>query len=107
MPIFDFFRNGPTSAPAAPATQAVKTSTGSSDAEITQQVGPILEELRPFLQQDGGDCELARVEDGIVYVRLVGSCVGCPSSLATLKGGIEMRLKEAIPAIRQVDMVSE
>ncbi len=51
---------------------------------------------------DGGDITLERFEDGVVYVYLQGSCSGCPSSTATLKMGIETRLKEAIPEVREV-----
>lgn len=55
-------------------------------------------DVAPFLQQDGGDIELAGVEDGIVNVRLVGACGSCPSSIATLQFGVERRLKEQFPA---------
>ncbi len=55
-------------------------------------------DVAPFLQQDGGDIELAKVEDGIVHVRLVGACGSCPSSIATLQFGVERRLKEQFPA---------
>ena len=83
-------------APAAPANE---------DDQAFEEVSRIIAEIRPFLQADGGDVELLKMEDGIVFVRLVGSCVGCPSSLMTLKHGVEARLKEAVPAVKSVEMV--
>ena len=87
---------GQVDAPAAPANE---------DAQAFEEVTRIIAEIRPFLQADGGDVELLKMEDGIVFVRLVGSCVGCPSSLMTLKHGVEARLKEAVPAVKSVEMV--
>jgi Fe-S cluster biogenesis protein NfuA len=54
-------------------------------------------DVRPFLQQDGGDIELKGVEDGIVKVNLHGACGTCPSSIMTLQFGVERRLKEVFP----------
>lgn len=76
-----------------------------ADSAIFETVKGIIEEVRPFIQADGGDCELVKVEDGVVWVRLVGSCVGCPSSLATLKGGLQLRIKEAVPEVSSVEMI--
>lgn len=84
------------------ADAATPVATGDP---LTAKVREIIDEIRPYLQDDGGDCELLKVEDGVVYVRLVGACVGCPSSLATLKGGVENRIREAIPEITSVEMV--
>ncbi|WP_456402038.1 NifU family protein [Persephonella sp.] len=71
------------------------------------KVEEILEQIRPMLRFDGGDVELVDIgEDGTVYVRLMGSCHGCAMSLVTLKGGIEMKLKEAIPEVKEVVAVN-
>lgn len=71
------------------------------------KVEEVLEQLRPMLRFDGGDVELVDIgEDGTVYVRLMGSCQGCAMSLYTLKGGIEMKLKEAIPEVKEVVAVN-
>jgi Fe-S cluster biogenesis protein NfuA len=51
---------------------------------------------------DGGEITFDRFEDGIVYLYMQGSCSGCPSSTATLKMGIETRLKAAIPEVQEV-----
>ncbi|MDH4379909.1 MAG: NifU family protein [Vampirovibrionales bacterium] len=67
------------------------------------KVQEVLDTLRPFLQADGGDCELVNVtDDGVVQLRLMGACGTCPSSTMTLKMGIEEQLKQHIPAIKEV-----
>ena len=68
-----------------------------------EKVEEVLEKIRPALRFDGGDVELVDIgEDGTIYVRLLGACSGCAMSLMTLKGGIEMKLKEAIPEVKEV-----
>jgi Fe-S cluster biogenesis protein NfuA len=62
-----------------------------------------IDNIRPSLQADGGDVELIDVsEDGIVTVKLLGACNGCPMSEMTLKMGIERRLKSIIPEVKEV-----
>ena len=70
------------------------------DAEA--RVVAILEEIRPYLQGDGGDLEFVGFEDGTVRLRLQGSCTSCPSSVMTLKMGIENALREQVPEVQQV-----
>lgn len=77
----------------------------SGDALLFNRVNEVIAEVRPFIQSDGGDIELLKVEDNIVYVSLSGACVGCPSSIYTLKNGVEARVKEEIPEIESVEMV--
>lgn len=73
---------------------------------MRDKVEKALEEIRPALQADGGNVELVDVtEDGIVKVRLTGACGCCPMSTQTLKLGIEQRLKEAIPEVKEVEQV--
>jgi len=68
-----------------------------------EQVEGVLDKVRPMLQRDGGDVELLEVdEDGTVKVRLVGACGGCPMATLTLKRGIEAKLKEEIPDVKEV-----
>ncbi len=69
---------------------------------VEQQVRDALEELRPALQMDGGDVELVAVSDGVVTVRLLGACGGCPMATMTLVGFVEERLKQRVPEVRQV-----
>lgn len=78
-------------------------NTGQSTGIIEDQIRAILDtEIRPAVAMDGGDITFEKYENGIVYLYLQGSCSGCPSSSATLKHGIEVRLKEAIPEIQEV-----
>ena len=72
---------------------------------MREEVESVLETIRPQLMQDGGNVELVDVEDGIVKVRLVGSCSSCSSSIMTLKMGIERALKKAIPMVRCLESV--
>ncbi|MEX2218506.1 MAG: NifU family protein [Phycisphaerales bacterium] len=62
--------------------------------------------IRPAVQSDGGDVELVEVTaEGVVRIRLHGACVGCPSSEATLRVGIERNLRAHIPEVRGVEAV--
>jgi len=72
---------------------------------MREKVQEVLDKIRPSLQADGGDVELVEVKDGIVKVRLQGSCQGCPMSQMTLKMGIERLIKEQVPGIAEVQAV--
>lgn len=67
-----------------------------------QRVQEALDKIRPALQADGGDVELVDVEGGVVKVKLVGACRGCPMSQLTLANGVERVLKEEIPEVERV-----
>jgi len=70
---------------------------------IKEKVKALLNDVRPNLQADGGDVELIDIsEDGIVKVKLLGACGGCPMAQMTLKMGIEKYLKERIPEVTEV-----
>jgi len=71
-------------------------------ADLERDVSAALQEVRPALQMDGGDVELVGVENGVVQVRLLGACGGCPMATMTLVGFVEERLKQRVPQIRQV-----
>ncbi len=71
-------------------------------ADMKNRVTSALDEVRPALQMDGGDVELVSVEDGVVRVRLLGACGGCPMATMTLVGFVEERLRARVPEIRQV-----
>ena len=64
-----------------------------------------LSKIRGALQQDGGDIELVAVQDGVVKVRLVGACAGCPMSMMTLQMGVERAIKREIPEVIRVEAV--
>lgn len=73
---------------------------------VRERVEAVLNEIRPSLVADGGNVELLDVtEDGVVKVRLTGSCGGCPFAIMTLKGGIERILKQEIPEVKEVQAV--
>jgi Fe-S cluster biogenesis protein NfuA len=74
---------------------------------MKEQVEEALKEIRPALQADGGDIELVEVdeESGVVKVKLVGACAGCPMSQMTLQMGVERVLKEKIPGVTKVENV--
>lgn len=64
-----------------------------SDEELVEPVLNSLEQIVPMLKQDGGGIEFLGIKNGVVYVRLIGACHGCPSSGQTLKYGIERQLR--------------
>jgi len=71
--------------------------------ELRQKIEDALEEIRPFLQSDGGDISLISIEDGKkVTVQLQGACVGCSVNQMTLKSGVEMTIKKHAPQIESV-----
>ena len=71
--------------------------------ELTINVEKALDEIRPFLQSDGGDIKLLSIEDNkIVNVQLLGACVGCSVNQMTLKSGVEMTIKKYAPQIEKV-----
>lgn len=85
--------------PAAPVRTA-------GDSEIEQKIREILDnEIRPAVAMDGGDIVFHGYENGVVTLHLQGSCSSCPSSVMTLKMGVENRLKQSIPDIKEVVQV--
>lgn len=74
-------------------------------SELMEKVEKALDSIRPALMADGGNVELVAIEDGIVKVRLQGACGTCPSAMMTLKQGIEVRVKEEVPEIKEVEAV--
>jgi Fe-S cluster biogenesis protein NfuA len=77
--------------------------TQPEDADIVEQIKTLLDErVRPAVAGDGGDIIFRGYRDGIVSLKMQGSCSGCPSSTATLKHGIENLLKHYIPEVRSV-----
>lgn len=72
---------------------------------IETRVKVALAEIKPQIQADGGDIDLVAIENGIVKVRLKGSCVGCPMSALTLKAGVERIIKSKVPEVKSVEAV--
>ncbi len=80
--------------------------TTMTSEELKINVEKALEEIRPFLQSDGGDISLIAIEENLVKVKLEGACVGCSVNQMTLKSGVEMTIKKHAPQIEQVIDVS-
>jgi Fe-S cluster biogenesis protein NfuA len=76
-----------------------------SNDTTEKQIIEILHKVRPYLQRDGGDVKYVKFEDGIVYVEMMGACVGCSALDSTLKDGIEAILLEEVPGIIGVENV--
>lgn len=75
--------------------------------ELKNKVEKVIQQIRPYLQQDGGDISLVEItEDNIVNVQLQGACGSCPYSTMTLKNGVETAVKKAIPEIKSVEAVN-
>ena len=72
---------------------------------MRDRVEKVINRIRPAVQMDGGDIELVEVVDGIVRLRLVGACHGCPSSMMTLKAGIERAIQSEVPEVTSVEAV--
>jgi len=71
--------------------------------ELREKIEIALDEIRPFLQSDGGDITLVSIDDDtLVRVRLEGTCVGCSVNQMTLKSGVEMTIKKHAPQIQTV-----
>jgi Fe-S cluster biogenesis protein NfuA len=81
------------------------TGAQTSDLELSARVQDVLDQIRPHVQADGGDIELVDIQNGVVQIRLAGSCVGCMYSMMTLQAGIERMLKERVPEIKAVEAV--
>lgn len=79
------------------------TEVDENDTPIVKEIkGALNREIRPVVALDGGDIVFHKFENGILYIHMRGSCAGCPSSTATLKQGIEVRMRELFPEITEV-----
>lgn len=87
------------------ATEAQAGSVPSDMDALREQVEAALDTIRPAIAMDGGNVELLDIEDGVVTLRMMGACGGCPMSTMTLKRGIEQRLREMVPGIERVDAI--
>lgn len=66
----------------------------------------VIDALRPFLINDGGNIEFIKYEDNIVYIQMMGACSNCEMIDLTLKDGIEMAIKEEVPSVKEVINIS-
>ena len=75
--------------------------------DIIKQIKKTIKKIRPYINSDGGDLEFVRFENGIVYIRLLGACVGCSSADATVKGGVEALFLEEVPGVIGLEQVKD
>jgi Fe-S cluster biogenesis protein NfuA len=81
-----------------PTAAVTSNDDDPNDSALVRDIKRVLNtEIRPAVAMDGGDILFDRFENGVVFLKLHGSCAGCPSSVMTLKQGIEERLKEYFP----------
>ena len=78
-----------------------------TDKIILDKIEVALQEIRPFLQDDGGDINFIELTDQwVVKVKLVGACSSCNISMMTLKNGVEVAIKRAVPEVKEVVEIS-
>lgn len=85
-----------------PIAQSVLAMYGVIELDDQIQVEEALDEVRPYIESHGGGLELLEVDDGIVHVRLSGSCSGCAASAMTLKRGVEEALRQHYPGFKEL-----
>ena len=79
-----------------------------TDKKTINQIENALSKIRPFLQSDGGDIDFVELsDDWIVKVKFIGACSSCDISMMTLKNGVEVVVKNAVPEVKKVVEVSE
>ena len=103
--IMDHFTSGqPVVDPGAEAM--VGADAAGEEDEIAAQIKELLDtRVRPAVAQDGGDIVYHGFKDGVVYLHMQGSCAGCPSSVLTLKHGIENLLRHYVPEVTEVQQI--
>ena len=72
---------------------------------MQEEIEKTLEEIRPMLALHAGNVQFVKFEAGVVYVKMLGTCSGCPLSQLTLKAGIEELLKEKVKGVERVEAV--
>jgi Fe-S cluster biogenesis protein NfuA len=79
----------------------------SQNQELIKKVKNVIDQIRPYLEADGGNIQFVNItDDYVVNVELQGACKSCPMSVMTLKNGVEEAVKKAIPEIKSVEAVN-
>lgn len=73
---------------------------------MEEKIKGVLNKIRPFLQNDGGDIEFVEFKDGIVYVSVLGACVDCVGLDSTIRDGVELILMEEVEGVIGVEVVN-
>ena len=108
--LIDFFSSGLPVVTDEEGSQGSKgeSEDGEEEDETVMMIKELLEtRIRPTVQEDGGDIRYMGFKDGIVQLKLQGSCTSCPSSIVTLKSGVENMLQFYIPEVKGVEQVSD
>lgn len=106
--VADFFSSGEAIFSRPPDAPRRSSENGDDDDEIVQSIKELIEvKIRPMVQEDGGDVEFRKFEDGVVFVKMQGACSGCPSAPATLKRGIERMLMHWVPEVQGVTAIED
>lgn len=77
------------------------------EKDLKKNILKALDEIRPFLETDGGDIELIEIDNKVVKIRLLGNCVYCSVNQVTLKNGVEMTIKRYAPQIEKVININD
>jgi len=81
--------------------------TASENKELIGKVKNVIDQIRPYLEADGGNIQFVNLtDDNVVNVELQGACKSCPMSLMTLKSGVEDAMKKALPEIKSVEAIN-
>ncbi len=75
--------------------------------KIEENIKKVLDKIRPYLQNDGGDVEFVKYENGVAYVKLTGACKDCPFIDDTMSDGIETALVNEVPEVVKVVSIEE
>lgn len=103
----DFFASGLPLMTDTPQPDSDLSETEEDD-EVVAMIKELLDtRIRPTVQEDGGDIIFKGFENGVVKLKLLGSCTGCPSSVITLKSGIQNMLQFYIPEVDEVEQVQD
>jgi len=104
--IMDFFASGlPVLTDAQPSSD---TQFNEDDDETVQMIKELLDtRIRPTVQEDGGDCLFVSFKDGILKLKMQGSCSSCPSSISTLKNGVQNMMQFYIPEVLSVEQIED
>lgn len=79
----------------------------NSSPELIERIETALDQIRPYLEADGGNVALHEItDDMVVKLKLLGACGSCPMSIMTLKAGVEQALKRAVPEINSVEAIN-
>lgn len=79
----------------------------NQNAEMIRKVEGVIDQIRPYLEADGGNIRFVELtDDNVVNVELLGACGSCPMSTMTLKAGVEQAMKKAIPEIKSVEAIN-